>query len=103
MIPMRRTRASLVLGLGAVTVLACSHMAMAATTGTITGYVRGPGGVPIKNAIVTITDVGIKAVTDKNGYYSFTGVSVGTHTITTEIVTYKTASQDVNIIQDVTL
>jgi len=78
-------------------------MAMAATTGTITGYVRGPGGVPIKNAVVTITDVGIKAVTDKNGYYSFTGVAVGQHTLSTEIVTYKTAEQDVNVIQDVTL
>ena len=56
---------------------------VAAPSFTVSGHVRSQSGIPIPNATVTIAGTPIApAVTDANGFYSFSSVPQGTYSMT---------------------
>src|SRR5688572_12510693 len=55
--------------------------APAQETGSIVGRVADLGGAPYVGAEVTVTDLGMKAVTDEQGRYRILGVAAGSHPV----------------------
>ncbi len=55
---------------------------------TVSGYVKGVENKPLENASVTLLPENISVQTDKIGYYQFTEVSVGEHSVQIYAINY---------------
>jgi hypothetical protein len=82
------------------TVAAAPAVCRAATTGTVQGRIQSAEGEPLKNANVFLEGTGRTTVTDKNGYFVFTGVQPGSYTVRAELVAFHTARAPVSVVQD---
>jgi len=74
--------------------LALGLCAQTTETGTITGQIRGPGGVSVPGATVQIVELttGERKVTwsDEAGSYRFSGVPVGTYRLEVSLIGFQT-------------
>lgn len=84
------------------TALALPAAVYAATTGTVQGTIRDDAGKPLSGVNVYLEGTERTTVTNKSGYYVFTGVTPGTYTVRAELVTFTTASTPVTVVQDQT-
>src|SRR5690606_1234878 len=72
---------------------------VAAQTGTITGRVTDAQTVqPLASAQVSITELGIGALTQQNGRFILINVPAGTHTVTVQRIGYRDATQAVTVV-----
>jgi hypothetical protein len=92
--------------------LLCSSIALALTTGSVTGHVKDAAGHPIADASVSIASASYsaKATTNASGFYAFDGVPVDTYTVSVAKEGYQpravpgvTIVQDQQVQQDVVL
>jgi hypothetical protein len=95
LIPRRALPAFVVL----FTVLVCSTIAAAqAVTGTLLGTIRDQGGLPMPGATVTITEtrtnIGLTAVTNDAGFYTFPSLKDGTYRVVAELAGFKKVVRD---------
>ncbi len=72
--------------------------ASATTTGTVTGHVRGPGGVSVPGATVQITNPRTgerkETWTDESGNYTFTGLIPGNYRLDVSLVGFRADSRE---------
>ncbi len=83
--------------------LGCQAIALALTTGELSGYVRDAAGTPIGGAAVSIVSASYsaKTVTDRNGFYAFVGVEPDTYTVSFQKEGYQPVSiPGVTVIQE---
>mgnify|MGYP001296028929 CR=1 FL=1 len=81
-----------------------SVIAYAGNTGNLRGKVTGPDGNPLKNAKVTLIEMGQDTGTDDVGAYFFAGIPIGFYTVRVEMTGYKTIERENIIISsDVTV
>src|SRR5512135_1440958 len=66
--------------------------------GTLSGHVRGPGGVSVPGATVMLTEkqTGVRKETwtDEDGDYVFTGIAPGTYKLTVSLVGFRDDLRD---------
>ena len=77
--------------LGAMLVLAASG-AQAATTGRIAGTVLDSEGAPLPGAAVLVTGTRLGTMTDVNGRYFILQVPPGAHTVSAQLIGFRTTS-----------
>jgi hypothetical protein len=69
-----------------------------ATTGTVTGHVRGPGGVSVPGATVQLTNPQTgerkETWTDEAGNYTFTGLIPGNYRLDVSLVGFRADSRE---------
>ncbi|MGO8816383.1 MAG: carboxypeptidase-like regulatory domain-containing protein, partial [Terriglobia bacterium] len=75
------------------------------TTGTVTGHVRGPGGVSVPGATVQLTNPQTgerkETWTDEDGNYTFTGLTPGNYRLDVSLVGFRADSREpVPVAQD---
>jgi len=70
----------------------------AAGAGTVTGHVRGPGGVSVPGATVILTEKQIgtrkETWTDEEGNYTFIGIAPGTYKLDVSLVGFRDGLRD---------
>lgn len=80
-----------------------ASMTFAATTGGIQGHVKSADGATSLGGVkVTIVETGQTAVSDKSGYYTFTGVQPGSYTVKTDSKLFNETTASVSVQQDIT-
>jgi outer membrane receptor protein involved in Fe transport len=83
-------RIRLRVALSVAMVVACVSLAMAGTTGTISGVVKdAASGVPIPNANITIVGTTVGAASLSNGEFFIIYVSAGTYSVQASVIGYK--------------
>ena len=71
--------------------------ALAQETGSITGRVSDLGGAPYVGAEVTVTDLGLKTMTDEQGRYRILGVAAGSHPVEVIYLSAATATETAEV------
>ena len=84
------------------TALTLPAAVFAATTGTVQGTIRDEAGKALSGVNVYLEGTERTTVTNKSGYYVFTGVTPGNYTVRAELVTFTTATTPVTVVQDQT-
>src|SRR5262249_47949323 len=86
------------LAFGALLASASLARAQGVQTGTITGTVQSPDGLPLPGVTVTTTSPVLQGqragVSDVNGVYFIKGLPPGTYTVTFELPSFRTAKED---------
>lgn len=86
-----RFLAALLLGLGS------AGLALAQHSGSIVGRVSDMGGAPYVGAEVTVTDLGLKAITDEQGRFRILGVDAGSHPVQVDYMSAATATETADV------
>src|SRR5208337_3196065 len=88
----------ILIALGLMLPILVSAQTTTVTTGTITGHVRGPGGVSVPGATVQLTNPQTgnrkETWTDEAGNYTFTGLIPGNYRLDISLVGFRADSRE---------
>src|SRR5262249_55009170 len=88
------------IGVALVALIALSSFAHAqgVQTGTITGTIQSPDGLPLPGVTITTTSPALQgertAFSDVNGVYLIRGLPPGAYTVAFELASFRTSKQD---------